>query len=68
MREGGGIPVDCAQSNFSSFFFFYKHNTKSKFPLNKFCGHMCSVKRKTSNKMAQTQPLPCTWQIHEQKS
>ena len=20
MREGGGIPVDCAQSNFSSFF------------------------------------------------
>ena len=22
MREGGGIPVDCAQSNFSIFFFF----------------------------------------------
>ena len=21
MREGGGIPVDCAQSNFSSFYF-----------------------------------------------
>ena len=33
-----------------------------------FSGHMCSFKRETSDKMAQTQSRPCTWQIHEQQN
>ena len=40
MREGGGIPVDCAQSNFSSFFFIDMLYSCIRITLANLCPNM----------------------------